>query len=565
MLMKSKINSFSFKQILIILGLVEKSCDFIKYKNKYCSFNSFFNNNHFRLLMINGAPGSGKTLLIGHIINFFKYKIIKVSVLECIDHDPIGIYQTIVKKLNFVPNNTNCIILITDIDLFNNTRSEIDKSIMITAVENVINNFTTNGFFDNAVTNRNELKVFCKKKSHPIILLESINYINFNINGVPILVLKVKEISTFGILLLIKKLLINYSINYKAILKKITDHQFNWTLRKLIYFILLSYSITFERFLFIVKTNLSSPGHFHSSYILFNTEDINLAFNKCKKAETNEIISTSSKYDVLSMKNILSYFESKKIKVNTNRKSFLPFGRVLSQGSIFYGPPGCGKSMLGLSISSILNIDFEYVKSPAILDKYVGESEKMIEKIFLNAKKKDGALIMFFDEFDSITNSRISKSHNNQDRILHQLLIEMDMVRIKTDLLIIGATNCIETIDLALLRSGRYEYNKRFGIIFFIPMPSSMSRAIILRSNARRFLLGNCCDFNFIKDCTVFPSLISSDIAYFFENPKKIQSCNYKKLIKKSKRKGLLYSTFYTPAPIITIISILFQSMTIHT
>lgn len=128
----------------------------------------------------------------------------------------------------------------------------------------------------------------------------------------------------------------------------------------------------------------------------------------------------------------------------------------LRSGILLYGYPGCGKTMLASSIGSKTGLNFISVKGPEILNKYIGASEQSIRDIFDRAQSAKPC-ILFFDEFDSIAPKRGHDSTGVTDRIVNQLLTQMDGAEGLDGVYVIGATSRPDLIDSALLRPGRLD------------------------------------------------------------------------------------------------------------
>ena len=126
------------------------------------------------------------------------------------------------------------------------------------------------------------------------------------------------------------------------------------------------------------------------------------------------------------------------------------------KGILLYGPPGCGKTMIAKAIANDINAHFIVVNGPDILNKYLGQSEANLRKVFEEAKKKKPAII-YFDEFDSISAKRDSDDHLSSSTIVNQLLTLMDGMDEKK-VCCIASTNRIDMIDEAVKRPGRFDY-----------------------------------------------------------------------------------------------------------
>jgi transitional endoplasmic reticulum ATPase len=122
------------------------------------------------------------------------------------------------------------------------------------------------------------------------------------------------------------------------------------------------------------------------------------------------------------------------------------------------GPPGCGKTLLAKAIASESKVNFLSVKGPALLSKYVGESEKAIREVFRKARQV-APCIIFFDEIDALVPARSASSSDSHvgERVLSQFLAEFDGVEELRDVLVLGATNRIDMLDAAILRPGRFD------------------------------------------------------------------------------------------------------------
>jgi transitional endoplasmic reticulum ATPase len=128
------------------------------------------------------------------------------------------------------------------------------------------------------------------------------------------------------------------------------------------------------------------------------------------------------------------------------------------KGVLIYGPPGCGKTLLARAVATESEANFISVKGPELISKWVGESEKAIREIFRKARTAAPSII-FFDEVDAIAPSRGGGSgdFHHSERVISQLLTEMDGLESMKDVVVIAATNRPDLIDKALLRTGRFD------------------------------------------------------------------------------------------------------------
>ncbi|NXH54064.1 SPAT5 protein, partial [Rhabdornis inornatus] len=157
-------------------------------------------------------------------------------------------------------------------------------------------------------------------------------------------------------------------------------------------------------------------------------------------------------------------------------ESFIRMGIQPPKGVLLYGPPGCSKTMIAKALAHESGLNFLAVKGPELMNKYVGESERAVREIFRKARAVSPS-ILFFDEIDALAVERGNSSGagNVADRVLAQLLTEMDGIEQLKDVTILAATNRPDMIDKALLRPGRIDR------IIYVPLPDAATRREIFR------------------------------------------------------------------------------------
>merc|ERR1719218_49037 len=163
-------------------------------------------------------------------------------------------------------------------------------------------------------------------------------------------------------------------------------------------------------------------------------------------------------------------------------EKFEKFGMNPSRGVLFYGPPGCGKTLLAKAVANECQANFISIKGPELLTMWFGESESNVRDTFAKARGA-APCVLFFDELDSIAQQRGGSSGDGGgagDRVINQMLTEMDGVNSKKSVFIIGATNRPDIIDPAIIRPGRLDQ------LIYIPLPDEASRANILASALRK-------------------------------------------------------------------------------
>jgi len=147
-------------------------------------------------------------------------------------------------------------------------------------------------------------------------------------------------------------------------------------------------------------------------------------------------------------------------------------------GVLLYGPPGTGKTLLARAAAGLSDANFISVNGPELLDRYVGESERAIRELFATARESAPAVV-FFDEVDAISSARRGDDTGVGERVVSQLLTELDGLEPLTDVVVVAATNRPETIDEALLRPGRIETAVE------TPLPDRTARREILAIHTR--------------------------------------------------------------------------------
>ena len=179
-------------------------------------------------------------------------------------------------------------------------------------------------------------------------------------------------------------------------------------------------------------------------------------------------------------------------------EKFLKFGMQPSRGVLFYGPPGCGKTLLAKAIANECQANFISIKGPELLTMWFGESEANVRDIFDKARSA-APCVLFFDELDSIAKSRGGSSGDAggaADRVINQILTEMDGMGSKKNVFIIGATNRPDIIDSAILRPGRLDQ------LIYIPLPDDGSRMSILKANLRKTPVSKNVDLSYLAKIT---------------------------------------------------------------
>lgn len=171
------------------------------------------------------------------------------------------------------------------------------------------------------------------------------------------------------------------------------------------------------------------------------------------------------------------------------------FGLETPSGVLLYGPPGCGKTLLAKAIAKESGANFISIRGPELLNKYVGESEKAVRTVFERARAS-APCIVFFDELDSLCAARSSEGNGATERVVNQLLTELDGVGERRKVFVVAATNRPDIIDPAMMRPGRLDR------VIYVPLPDETGRFDILMKVSKKTPLAQDVDFGLISKNT---------------------------------------------------------------
>lgn len=176
--------------------------------------------------------------------------------------------------------------------------------------------------------------------------------------------------------------------------------------------------------------------------------------------------------------------------------AFEHFGTDAPSGVLLYGPPGTGKTLLAKAVANASDSNFISVKGPELLNKYVGESEKGVREIFKKARQ-NAPTVIFFDELDALAMERGSETGSNvSERVVSQMLTELDGLEELKDVKVIAATNRPDMIDKALLRPGRLDK------LVSVPLPNEEAREEIFNIHTKDMPLADNIDMKTLASKT---------------------------------------------------------------
>ncbi|MFB6173520.1 MAG: AAA family ATPase, partial [Halobacteriales archaeon] len=164
-----------------------------------------------------------------------------------------------------------------------------------------------------------------------------------------------------------------------------------------------------------------------------------------------------------------------------------------AKGVLLYGPPGTGKTLLAKAVANEAESNFISIKGPELLNKYVGESEKGVREVFKKARQ-NAPTVIFFDEIDSIAAERGQHTGDSGvgERVVSQLLTELDGLEELEDVVVIATTNRPDLIDQALLRPGRLDRQ------LHVPVPEEEARRAVFEVHTREKPLADDVDLDWL-------------------------------------------------------------------
>ncbi|MHA1202377.1 MAG: CDC48 family AAA ATPase, partial [Candidatus Heimdallarchaeaceae archaeon] len=188
----------------------------------------------------------------------------------------------------------------------------------------------------------------------------------------------------------------------------------------------------------------------------------------------------------------------------TQKDAFKRIGIKPPRGILLYGPPGCGKTLLAKAVATESEANFISIKGPEVLSKWVGESEKAIREVFRKARLAAPSII-FFDEIDSLIPVRGTSSDSNvTERVISQLLTELDGLEELKDIVVLAATNRPDIVDPAVLRPGRFDR------LIFVNPPNQKGRLQIFKVYTRDMPLASSVSIKELASVT--DGFVGSDI-----------------------------------------------------
>ncbi|XP_058263191.1 ATPase family gene 2 protein homolog A isoform X3 [Hemibagrus wyckioides] len=214
------------------------------------------------------------------------------------------------------------------------------------------------------------------------------------------------------------------------------------------------------------------------------TSDLQLAMTQVKPSAMREVAIDVPKVrwsDVGGMEDVKLKLKQAVEWPLKHAEAFSRLAITPPKGVLLYGPPGCSKTMIAKALANESKLNFIAIKGPELLSKYVGESERAVREVFRKARAVAPSIV-FFDEIDALAVERSSSSRSTgvADRVLAQLLTEMDGIEQLKDVTVLAATNRPDMIDKALTRPGRLDR------IVYVPLPDAATRREIFSLQFRK-------------------------------------------------------------------------------
>ncbi|XP_076890818.1 cell division control protein 48 homolog C-like [Bidens hawaiensis] len=195
----------------------------------------------------------------------------------------------------------------------------------------------------------------------------------------------------------------------------------------------------------------------------------------------------------------------------SNGKTLETFGDGSKTGYLLYGPPGCGKTSIAKAVANEAGTSFIHIQGPELMNKFVGESELALRTIFSRARKCSPC-ILFIDEIDARTKKRGKEGGSSvDDRLLTQLMLELDGGEQHKGVYVIAATNRPLAMDRAVLRAGR------LGKHIYVSLPNQDQCLSILKALTRNMTLDTDVDLDATAQSEACKNLSGADLTELIE------------------------------------------------
>ena len=448
-------------------------------------------------ILLCGPPGCGKTTLAYSIGGEFQIPFYKITGPDIISSLSGESEQIIRNLFNSVIENAPSILFIDEIETIIGRREQANKEMERRIVAQIMT--CIDDINDKQLSELNAPVFVIGATSKPEFIDSSMRRSGrFDVEihiGFPSI-----EMREEMIISITKKNKISKNINFKEIAKK-TPGYLAADLQSL------ARSAGHNAINRLIKANKNSDIDLENLYI--EQEDFNYALTQIQPTSKREGFTTIPNItwdDIGGLKElreelyydiVLPIIEPSKLKI---------VGISKAVGVLLYGPPGCGKTLLAKAVANEAKANFISIKGPELLNKYVGESERAIRSLFIRAKNSSPCII-FFDELDALVPKRSQENNNSSERVVNQLLTEMDGLEDRKQIFIIAATNRPDIIDPAMLRPGRLDK------LLYVPLPDFNDRCSILETITKNLKLDKDIELNKINMDKRMEGFSGADIA----------------------------------------------------
>nr|UXY87948.1 cell division control protein 48 [Cryptomonas curvata] len=439
-------------------------------------------------ILLYGQPGTGKTLLAHVIAGEMNMPVIHVSPSSFISSINGYSEKKIQAVFSFAEKNAPCILFIDEIDGIAQSRDSLDKQ-------------TDRRIIGQLLISMDSLRI---KKKIPLFIIAATNQIEsidqalrrpgrFDREirlGIPNQKDRYLMLSHFT-----KQINLSKNVSLEDISKK-TKGFVSGDLAALIRNVS---SLALSRIcatIFRGKFRNKNTNQFINFIVKINDFEQGLAKTQPVLLRNGFINNQEIYWDQVGALNFVRMILSKYIIEPIKSLNSLINHQIKRNGYFIIWPPGCGKTLIAQATACESGANFICIKGPEIFDKFLGESEKKIRLIF-NKARCCAPTIIFLDEIDSISSKRANNLTSNNgasDRVVNQLLTEMDGIDQKDFIFVIGATNRPEVIDKAILRPGRMDK------LLFVPFPSKKDKIQILKTISKKISILPYVNFNFLTE-----------------------------------------------------------------
>ncbi|KAG1682428.1 Peroxisome assembly factor 2 [Nymphon striatum] len=447
-------------------------------------------------VFISGYEGSGKATVARAVAKLLNLHIKEVNCFS-LNGDTIAATESRIshvfeRALQFTP----CVALFKNVDAIGRNRDEpgYDLRAVNTFIESVLKSYKNAAEYPIIIVGTGLLS-----SCHPSIRNAFIHHINM------------KCPTTFEKTVMLEGLLSDVNVGIGVSLTPIAEKCPGFFLKDLCILISEAKKFAYERLIKVSHDAVSLVQEEESvcmAGVCILQEDFNHALRIVQAAHSAAI--GTPKIPDVTWKNVGGLEDVKNeildtIQLPLENPNFIT-SSLQRSGVLLFGPPGTGKTLLAKAVAHECSLNFFSVKGPELIDSYFGQSEANIREVFKQARNA-APCVIFFDELDSLAPSRGKNSDAGGvvNRIVSQLLAEMDCINKAAEVFIIGATNRPDLLDPALLRPGRFDCRLYVGI--------SQNRADqlkILNALTKDFLLAPDVDFNrLIDDCP--PNMTGAD------------------------------------------------------